>query len=148
MGTEEYKARICTIADAVYAHIAQALQTNAYMTEPHLREVGGSYLEHRGKCLRPALLTFCCEAVAQESVASLPAACAVEMFHTWTLMHDDVIDHDDVRRGRPTAHVRGQRLAERDLPLADAQEYGNVLAILGGDFNIIITNMFFCYFKK
>ena len=134
MGTEEYKARICTIADAVYAHIAQALQTNAYMTEPHLREVGGSYLEHRGKCLRPALLTFCCEAVAQESVASLPAACAVEMFHTWTLMHDDVIDHDDVRRGRPTAHVRGQRLAERDLPLADAQEYGNVLAILGGDY--------------
>lgn len=135
MATEEYKAKIGMIADAVYARIGQFLQTNAYMTEPHLREVGGSYLEHRGKCLRPALLTLCCEAMADAPHTPLPAACAVEMFHTWTLMHDDVIDHDDMRRGRPTAHVRGRMLAERDLPPeTDAPEYGVVLAILGGDY--------------
>ena len=135
MATEEYKAKIGMIADAVYARIGTALGNAPYMTEPHLREVGGSYLEHRGKCLRPALVTLCCEAVAKQAVNPLPAACAVEMFHTWTLMHDDVIDHDDMRRGRPTAHVRGRILAERDLPQeTDATEYGVVLAILGGDY--------------
>ena len=135
MATEEYKAKLNMIADTVYARIGTALGNDTYMTEPHLREVGGSYLEHRGKCLRPALLTLCCEAVADAPRTPLPAACAVEMFHTWTLMHDDVIDHDDMRRGRPTAHVRGRALAERDLPpLVDAAEYGVVLAILGGDY--------------
>ncbi len=132
---EAYQSKLNGIADAVYARIGQALQSNKYMTEEHLREVGGSYLEHRGKCLRPALLTLCCEAVAKGACDPLPAAAAVEMFHTWTLMHDDVIDHDDMRRGRPTAHVRGRRLAERDLPAeTDAAEYGVVLAILGGDY--------------
>ena len=132
---EAYQSKLNEIADTVYARIGQALNMDNYMTEAHLSEVGGSYLEHRGKCLRPALLTLCCEAVADAPRAPLTAAAAVEMFHTWTLMHDDVIDHDDMRRGRPTAHVRGRRLGERDLPPeADAAEYGVVLAILGGDY--------------
>ncbi len=135
MSTDEYKSKLNGIADAVYARIVQALQSNKYMTEAHLREVGGSYLEHRGKCLRPALLTLSCEAFATGTCDPLPAAAAVEMFHTWTLMHDDVIDHDNMRRGHPTAHIRGKRLAERDLaPETDAAEYGVVLAILGGDY--------------
>ncbi len=135
MRAEEYKAELNRIAEAVYECIRRALQSDGFMTEPHLREVGGSYLEHRGKCLRPALLTFCCKAVAESECDSLPAAAAVEMFHTGTLMHDDVIDHDDFRRGRPTAHVRGRLLAEKELPAeVDAAEYGSVLAILGGDY--------------
>ena len=134
MDLTEYNAKVGRIADAVYAFIWKALRGDSYMSESHLREVGGSYLEHRGKCLRPALVTFCCEAVGGTADEALAAASAVEMFHTWTLMHDDVIDHDDLRRGRPTAHVRGAKLAEQDLPLADAREYGTVLAILGGDY--------------
>lgn len=135
MREEEYKAELNRIAEAVYGRIRTALQSDGNMTEPHLREVGGSYLEHRGKCLRPALLTFCCKAVAESECDCLPAAAAVEMFHTGTLMHDDVIDHDEFRRGRPTAHVRGRLLAEKELPAeVDAAEYGSVLAILGGDY--------------
>ena len=134
MGVVTFEEKVKEIADAAYGFIWRSLRGDIYVSEPHLREVGGSYLEHRGKCLRPALLTLCCEATGGSATDALPAACAVEMFHTWTLMHDDLIDHDDMRRGRPTAHVRGQRLAEAELPGAEAAEYGRVLAILGGDY--------------
>ncbi len=136
MDKEQYSAAVSAIADATYALIWQYLKGDEYLFEPHLREVGGSYLEHRGKCLRPALVTFCCEAVGGSAELARPAAAAVEMFHTWTLMHDDVIDHDDIRRGRPTAHVRGNSLALNELHLNSdaAREYGVDLAILGGDY--------------
>lgn len=136
MNSEQYLAAITAIADETYAQIWRYLKGDECLFEPHLREVGGSYLEHRGKCLRPALLTFCCEAVGGSAELARPAAAAVEMFHTWTLMHDDVIDHDDIRRGRPTAHVRGTSLGQGDLRLdaVAAREYGVDLAILGGDY--------------
>ncbi len=136
MDKEQYVARLKAIADDVYDLIWRYLKGDENLFEPHLREVGGSYLEHRGKCLRPALLTFCCEAVGGNTELARPAAAAVEMFHTWTLMHDDVIDHDDIRRGRPTAHVRGTTLGKADLSLSEAaaKEYGMDLAILGGDY--------------
>ena len=136
MDKERYSARIAAIADATYSLIWRYLNGDENLWEQHLREVGGSYLEHRGKCLRPALLTFCCEAVGGDAELARPAAAAVEMFHTWTLMHDDVIDNDDIRRGRPTAHVRGTNLALIDLHVdgEDALEYGMDLAILGGDY--------------
>ena len=136
MNKEQYSATIGAIADATYSLIWQYLKGDENLFEPHLREVGGSYLEHRGKCLRPALLTFCCEAVGGNAEQARHAAAAVEMFHTWTLMHDDVIDHDDIRRGRPTAHIRGTTLAQNELHLLSgaAQEYGIDLAILGGDY--------------
>ncbi|MBQ7651264.1 MAG: polyprenyl synthetase family protein [Victivallales bacterium] len=136
MNNEQYLAAVVAIADATYELIWRYLKEDKCLFEPHLREVGGSYLEHRGKCLRPALLTFCCEAVGGSAELARPAAAAVEMFHTWTLMHDDVIDHDDVRRGRPTAHVRGTSLGQGDLRLdaVAAREYGVDLAILGGDY--------------
>lgn len=136
MEKEEYKGIVSGVAGEVYGLIGDYLRGERYLTEPHLREIGGSYLEHRGKCLRPALLTFCCQAVGGTAELARPGAAAVEMFHTWTLMHDDVIDHDDIRRGRPTAHVRGAALGARDMSLREdaAREYGVDLAILGGDY--------------
>ncbi len=136
MDRTSFTSELREIADNVYGHIGAYLGSDSHLFEKHLREVGGSYLEHRGKCLRPALLTFCCRAAGGLGGTAVPAAAAVEMFHTWTLMHDDVIDHDDLRRGRPTAHVRGRLLGERDLALSGsaASEYGAVLAILGGDY--------------
>jgi geranylgeranyl diphosphate synthase, type I len=76
-----------------------------------------------------------CGAVGGQEREALPAAAALELFHTWTLMHDDIIDHDDLRRGGPTGHVVGARSGERTLGLAgeEAQDYGQSLAILAGD---------------
>jgi farnesyl diphosphate synthase len=59
-----------------------------------------------GKRLRPLLCILACEAVGGTAEQALPAACAVEMVHTYSLVHDDLpaMDDDDVRRGQPTVH--------------------------------------------
>jgi geranylgeranyl diphosphate synthase type II len=72
-----------------------------------------------GKRLRPILLLAACEAVGGEVEHALPAACALEMIHTYSLIHDDLpaMDNDDFRRGWPTSH----------------KVFGEALAILAGD---------------
>ncbi len=72
-----------------------------------------------GKRLRPILMLAACEAVGGDTETVLPAACAMEMIHTYSLIHDDLpaMDDDDLRRGRPTCH----------------KVYGEALAILAGD---------------
>jgi geranylgeranyl diphosphate synthase type II len=59
-----------------------------------------------GKRLRPVLLVLTAEAFGAPVARALPAALAVELFHNFTLVHDDIMDGDDTRRGRPTVHVR------------------------------------------
>jgi geranylgeranyl diphosphate synthase type II len=59
-----------------------------------------------GKRLRPVLCLMAAEACGGDFEAALPAACALEMVHTYSLIHDDLpaMDDDDLRRGRPTCH--------------------------------------------
>jgi len=59
-----------------------------------------------GKRLRPMLVLSACEAVGGTLKAALPVACAFEMVHTYSLIHDDLpaMDDDDLRRGQPTCH--------------------------------------------
>jgi geranylgeranyl diphosphate synthase type II len=72
-----------------------------------------------GKRLRPLLAVLACEACGGSPGEALPAAVAIEMVHTYSLIHDDLpaMDDDDFRRGRPTCH----------------REFGEALAILAGD---------------
>ena len=72
-----------------------------------------------GKRLRPALVFAAAEAVGGSREDAAPAACAVEMIHTYSLIHDDLpaMDDDDLRRGKPTCH----------------KVYGEAIAILAGD---------------
>ena len=72
-----------------------------------------------GKRIRPILTLETCRLCGGEPEAALPFACAVEMIHTYSLIHDDLpaMDNDDLRRGRPTNHV----------------VYGEAAAILAGD---------------
>ena len=60
-----------------------------------------------GKRIRPVLCIAAAEAVGGKADDVLPVACAIEMIHTYSLIHDDlpVIDNDDFRRGKPTCHV-------------------------------------------
>lgn len=88
-----------------------------------------------GKRLRPVLLLSFCEAVGGNAEKALPAACAVEMVHTYSLIHDDLpcMDNDDYRRGRPTCHkVYGEDMATLagDALLTYAFE---VLSTMDGD---------------
>jgi geranylgeranyl diphosphate synthase type II len=59
-----------------------------------------------GKRIRPLLVLLATEACGGKIEAALPAACAVEMVHAYSLIHDDLpaLDNDDLRRGRPTCH--------------------------------------------
>lgn len=76
-------------------------------------------LEAGGKRLRPVLLLASCEALGGKLEEALPFACALEMIHTYSLIHDDLpaMDNDDLRRGRPTNH----------------RVFGDAMAILAGD---------------
>ena len=60
-----------------------------------------------GKRLRPILCLAAAEAVGGDPIHAMPAACAIEMIHTYSLVHDDLpaMDDDTMRRGRPTLHV-------------------------------------------
>ena len=61
-----------------------------------------------GKRLRPCLVLLASEACGQQYSPALPAACAVEMVHAYSLIHDDLpaMDDDDIRRGQPTCHKK------------------------------------------
>lgn len=63
-------------------------------------------LDGGGKRLRPVLTLAVCEAMGADPANALNQAMGVEMFHNFTLLHDDVMDHADMRRGRPTVHRR------------------------------------------
>jgi len=73
---------------------------------PLLVEAMRYSLEAGGKRLRPILCLSASEAVGGSDVDVMPAACALELIHTYSLIHDDLpaMDDDDLRRGRPTCH--------------------------------------------
>jgi len=64
------------------------------------------FLNNPSKKIRPLLNIFCCEAVGGNVEDAIPAATAIELFHDFTLVHDDIMDEDDLRRGKPTIHKK------------------------------------------
>lgn len=87
--------------------------------EPWLVEAMDYSLSGEGKRIRPILALHTCEVLGGAARDVLPAACALEMIHAFSLIHDDLpaLDDDDLRRGRPSNHV----------------QFGEALAILAGD---------------
>ena len=63
-------------------------------------------LDCGGKRLRPVLTLAAWQAMGKDPMTAIHQAIAIEMFHNFTLLHDDVMDKADVRRGRPTVHVK------------------------------------------
>lgn len=82
-------------------------------------EAMGYSLFAGGKRLRPLLMLLVCKMCGGDEQKALPFACALEMIHTYSLIHDDLpaMDNDDTRRGKPTSH----------------KVYGEAMAILAGD---------------
>lgn len=101
-----------------------------------LREAVLAYPRRGGKCLRGALLLWCHGLFAPPGRGAWYLAAGVEVYHAWTLVHDDIIDEDASRRGGLTAH---RLLAERVASAGQATDgeraakYGRDLAILAGD---------------
>jgi geranylgeranyl diphosphate synthase, type II len=102
----------------VEAHLAAALRPEPGLP-PALLEAMRYSLLAPGKRLRPLLVILAAEACGAAAADPWPAACAVEMTHAYSLIHDDLpaMDDDDLRRGQPTCH----------------KKFGEALAILAGD---------------
>lgn len=64
-----------------------------------------AFLHRGGKRIRPALSLLCCSAVGGDFTAVLEPAAILEMFHNFTLIHDDIEDNSQVRRGEPALHI-------------------------------------------
>lgn len=81
----------------------------------------GYSLAEGGKRLRPMLVMLACGIFTDNTAAALPAAAAVEVFHNFTLLHDDIMDNAALRRGKPSVQAR----------------WGRNVAILSGDAMLI-----------
>lgn len=82
-----------------------------------LREASQHLIMAGGKKLRPTLVILSCEAVGGDPNFALKTAAAMELIHTFSLIHDDIMDQDEKRRGKPAVHVL----------------WGDPMAILAGD---------------
>jgi len=82
-----------------------------------LYDAAGHLIVHGGKRLRPYMVIRSCQIVGGKSSNAMSAASAVEMVHNFSLVHDDIMDNDEMRHGVPTVH----------------KKYGMPLAILAGD---------------
>jgi geranylgeranyl diphosphate synthase type I len=110
-GSPPLRAKLSLINE----EMAKALGTDS---EPGiLYEASTHPIRSGGKRLRPMLSLIACEAVRGEILKVLPVAVAIELIHTASLIHDDLIDEDLERRGSSTVHVK----------------YGSEVAILSGD---------------
>ncbi len=106
----EYIKMIKPKVDSYISKVLEGEPAKLYEAARHLPLKGG-------KRLRPALLILVARALGGEEEEAIPAAASVELLHNFTLVHDDIMDRDEMRRGVPTVHVL----------------YGEPLAILAGD---------------
>lgn len=114
------------IIDRVTARLEEGLP-GSWQIPSTLREAMQYSLMAGGKRMRPLLVMAACEALEGNMNAALDAACAVEMVHTYSLIHDDLpaMDNDDYRRGKLTNH----------------KVFGEATAILAGD--ALLTHAFY-----
>ena len=122
MDIENYmKTRAAAVNKALPVFLARLEDPQPRLSEAMLYSISAG-----GKRLRPVLLGASYELFGGRAADILPAACALEMVHTYSLVHDDLpaMDDDVLRRGRPTSHT----------------VYGEALAILAGD--ALLTDAF------
>lgn len=122
MTQKEYK----TLIDAKLAEYFHA----DGMPQAGLFEAMRYSLNAGGKRIRPILVLEFCRITGGDCDKALPAACAVEMLHTYSLIHDDLpcMDNDDLRRGKPTNHVvYGECTATLAGDALQAEAFGTIL---------------------
>jgi len=107
---EDYKDRVKEINE----YLMRSLDV---IEDKRLKAAMAHYPAAGGKRLRPILATIVCEAVGGKAQKAIPFGSALEIVHNFTLVHDDVMDEDDTRRGIRTVHA----------------QYGIPEAILAGD---------------
>ena len=123
MTAEAYKERIDSALEGCFA-------VEAEFPVRGLAESMRYSLLAGGKRIRPMLVLEFCRIAGGDVEAALPVACAIEMLHTYSLIHDDLpcMDNDSLRRGRPTNHVvYGECTATLAGDALQAEAFGTIL---------------------
>jgi len=102
---------------------------------PEITDGLKAYFTRGGKRIRPALALWACGAVGGDIDKVIPAASGLEACHTWTLIHDDIIDNDDTRRGDDSMHIIGEKFAKSNFYTSsfENKSFGETYSILIGD---------------
>ena len=104
MGVKK-RMKLETLADTALR--IDSFLSNRLSGEPKELYNASSYLiEHGGKRLRPYMVIKSCQLLGGTMKQAIPAAAAIEMIHNFTLVHDDIMDNDEVRHGVPTVHIK------------------------------------------
>jgi octaprenyl-diphosphate synthase len=114
LNSERFYKPIVADMQAVDAVIRERLRSDVTL----IREVAEYIVDGGGKRLRPALVLLCAGALGYRGTRHHELAAVIEIIHTATLLHDDIVDESDLRRGRKTTNVL----------------FGNAASILVGDF--------------
>lgn len=130
---DSYRAQVEAHLEAFLARKARAARSQA-LPARGIEELGG-FLAAGGKRIRPLLCACGWYAAGggPEPHGLVPAGAALEMFHAFALIHDDVMDRSDTRRGRPTVHRCLAAEFALTQPRAEAEQLGIGAAILIGD---------------
>ena len=113
----------------IYALIEQEIANIVYAQQPEELYKPIEYIMSLGgKRLRPLLTLMACDMFGGQSQKAIKAALAIEMFHNFTLVHDDIMDNADIRRGQPTVHIK----------------WNQTIAILSGDLMMIKATDLLC----
>ena len=110
MALDTFQAQLSSYRDATLAGLLSAVPQRE--PQRHLYAPLSSYLSRTGKGIRPALCLATCRAFGGDASEALASATAIEMLHNAFLVHDDIEDESDLRRGLPTMH------AEHGVPIA------------------------------
>ena len=124
MTAQEYKERIDRALAEYFAPRGEQVPTAGLAEAMRYSLLAG------GKRIRPMLVLEFCRIAGGDIEAALPVACAIEMLHTYSLIHDDLpcMDNDDLRRGRPTNHVvYGECTATLAGDALQAEAFGTIL---------------------
>lgn len=132
-----YNVLLCTIP---LQFSTMVVQESAKSLNPTLSLFCRYSLLAGGKRIRPALCLAACELVGGTIEQAMPAACAMEMIHTMSLIHDDLpsMDNDDFRRGQPTNHkvcicIHAECNVQPRMTLSPCRHFFRFQASLGHD---------------
>lgn len=124
MTAQEYKKRIDEALAAYFGQKEERFPFDGLMEAMNYSLMAG------GKRIRPMLVLEFCRISGGDTEAAMPVACAIEMLHTYSLIHDDLpcMDNDELRRGMPTNHVvYGECTATLAGDALQAEAFGTIL---------------------
>ncbi|TFF91571.1 hypothetical protein EU546_08435, partial [Candidatus Thorarchaeota archaeon] len=135
---ENLKHEVAAVEKALHEFLDEKIEQVEHLGSWHKTyyENVKEYMTRGGKRLRPVLVAIGHKAISEGVNAKMlyRAACSVEILHNGSLLHDDLIDHDETRRGGKTFHATYRDLVlERGVSKNAADDYGMTMAILGGD---------------